>query len=473
MTRTLIKSASIVTMDPNLGELERGDLLIDGEKIAEVGRHLEAGDAQVLDGGHWIVIPGLVNAHIHTWEFQLRGIGSDWVGSRDYHANMHRGMATQYSARDVYVGNLLGALNQIHHGTTTIFDWCHILRDAEMTDAAIDALEESGLRALFGRGTNKPPEREGETPFYKIPFPRDEIHRLRSGRLASDDRLVTLAMAILGPDWGEYDVAVHDIRLAREYGLLNSAHSYGRKGKRVVEDGYARLARAGLLGPDHNIAHGNCFDEEELKIVLDAGCTITATCLTEALNYEQPAMIGRALKLGMTPSVGTDCDPYFNSSMLWVMRHAFQHQREHDNRALNAAGQWPAKTYHATRTRDALYWATMGGAKAMRMDHKIGSITPGKQADLTMFDTRGMNLFAILPGGDPVHAIVMNAEAADVDSVMVAGQFLKRGGTLSFPQARLARLRDEALQSRRHLMQDAGYRYAPFPNGPLPERYVV
>jgi 5-methylthioadenosine/S-adenosylhomocysteine deaminase len=473
MARTLIQNATVVTVDDALGDMPGADILIDDDKIVAVGRHLGAGDATVLDGSHWIVTPGLVNAHIHTWEFQLRGIGSDWVGSRDYHANMHRGMATHYTAHDVYVGNLLGALNQVHHGATTIFDWCHILRDADMTDAAIDGLEASGIRALFGRGTNKPPEREGETPFYKIPFPREEIHRLRTGRLASDDRLVTLAMAILGPDWGEYDVAVHDIRLAREYGLLNSAHTYGRKGKRKVEDGMPRLAREGLLGPDHNIAHGNCFDEEELKIVLDAGCTITATCLTEMLNYEQPAMIGRALKLGMTPSIGSDCDPYFNSSMLWVMRHAFQHQREHDNRALNAVGQWPAKTHHAMRTRDALYWATMGGAKALRLDAKIGSITPGKQADLTMFDTGGMNVFAVLPGGDPVHAVVMHAEAADVDAVMVAGRFLKRDGKLTCPEPRLRELRAQALQSRARLMRAAGYDYSPAPNGPLPERYVV
>jgi 5-methylthioadenosine/S-adenosylhomocysteine deaminase len=473
MARTLIRNATVVTVDPGLGDLPGADIMIDGDTIADVGRNLGAADATVVDGSNWIVTPGLVNAHIHTWEFQLRGIGSDWVGSRDYHANMHRGMATHYTARDVFVGNLMGSLNQIHHGATTIFDWCHILRDADMTDAAIDGLEESGIRAVFGRGTNKPPERPGETPFYRIPFPREEIHRLRTGRLSSDERLVTLAMAILGPDWGEYEVAVHDIRLAREYGLLNSAHTYGRKGKRKVEDGMPRLAREGLLGPDHNIAHGNCFDDEELKIVLDAGCTITATCLTEMLNYEQPAMIGRALKLGMTPSIGSDCDPYFGSSMLWVMRHAFQHQREHDNRALNATGQWPAKTHHATRTRDALYWATMGGAKALRLDRRIGSITPGKQADLTMFDTRGMNVFAILPGGDPVHAIVMNAEAADVDAVMVAGRFLKRDGKLVYPQSRLRELHAQVLESRSRLMQEADYVYAPFPQGPLPERYVV
>ena len=471
MALTLIKNATLVTMDPAIGDVEGGDVLIDGDRIAEVGRSLSAAGATVVDGRDRIVIPGLVNAHIHTWEYQLRGIGGDWVGIRDYFAHIHNNLATRYGARDVYLGNLLGALNQIRNGTTTILDWCHVVRDAQMTDAAIDGLEESGIRALFARGTAKPPAREGATPYQRLPFPREEIRRLRTGRLASDDRLVTLAMAILGPDWGEYDVAAHDIRLAREFGLLNSAHTYGRKGKRVVEDGMPRLAREGLLGPDHNIAHGNCFSEDELRIVLDAGCTITATCLTEMLNYEQPAMLGRLLKFGAMPSLGTDCDPYFNSSMLWVARHAFQHQREMDNRSLREAAKWPADQ-HATHTRDALYWATMGGAKAMRLDHKIGSITPGKQADLAMIDARSMNIFPALPGGDPAHAVLMYAETSDIESVMIAGRFLKRDGRLAFPADRLAKVSEELLESRLRMMKDGDYAYRTAAHGALPEHYV-
>ena len=472
MSRTLVKNAIIVSMDPKIGDLNGGDILIDGEKIVEVGRNISADNATVVDGSGHIVIPGLVNAHIHTWEFALRGIGGNWVGSRDYHANMHQGMATCYNARDVYLANLMGSLNQIHHGATTVMDWCHIVKDAEMTDAAIDGLDESGIRAMFARGTVKPPIKKDAVPYFKIPYPRAEIERLRKGRFASDDGRLSLAMAILGPDWGEYDVAVHDIRLARELGLINSAHSYGRKGKRVVEDGYPRLAKDGLLGPDHNIAHGNCFDEDELKIVLDAGCTITATCLTEMLNYEQPAMIGRMAKFGAMPSIGSDCDPYFNSSMLWVMRHAFQHQRELDNRSLYALGIWPAASQHSTQTHDALYWATMGGATALKLDHKIGSITPGKQADLTFFNTGGMNLFSSMPGGDPAHAIVLYAEAADIDHVMIAGRFAKRDGKLVFPADKLAKLRDEVLASRERLMHEAGYSYKRVEHGPQPERFA-
>lgn len=474
--RLLIRDACILSMDPAIGDFERGDILIEGGRIAAVGASLDAGvvtDAQVLDARDRIVIPGLVNAHIHTWEFQLRGIGADWVGSRDYHANMHKNLATRYEARDVYLGNLLGALNQLRGGTTTIVDWCHIVRDAEMTDAALDGLEATGIRAVFARGTVKPPERPGEIPYHQKPFPREEIRRLRTGRLASDERLVTLAMAILGPDWGEYDVAEHDIRLAREYGLIHSAHTYGRKGKRVVEDGYPRLAAAGLLGPDHNIGHGNCFDDEELKIVLDAGCTITATNLTEMLNYEQPAMLGRLVKHGATPSLGTDCDPYFNSSMLWVLRHAFLHQRELDNRSLRHQGAWPAKTQHSTLTRDALYWATMGGAKAFGLDHRIGSITPGKQADLAIIDTRGMNIFPALPGGNPAHIVVMYAETADIEHVLVGGHFAKRDGQLTFDAGQLARLNGELLASRERMFTQGAYRSAPVERGPQPERFVV
>ena len=473
MSRTLIKNAFVVTMDPKLGDIDGGDVLIEGDRIVEVGRNIEAADAQVVDGRDHIVMPGLVNAHIHTWEFPLRGIGSNWVSKRDYHANMHQNLATRYTARDVYAANLLGALNQVNCGATTLVDWCHIIRDAEMADAAIDGLEESGLRAVFMHGTVKPPIVEGKTPYYKIPFPRDLIHRLRTGRFASDDRLVTLAMAILGPDWGEYDVAVHDIRLAREYGLINSAHTYGRKGKRVVEDGMPRLAKEGLLGPDHNIAHGNCFDDEELKIVLDAGCTITATNLTEGLNYEYPAMLGRLVKHGATPSIGSDCDPYFNSSMLWVMRHAFQSQRELDNRSLHASGQYPAATQHSTHTRDALYWATMGGAKAMRLDHRIGSLTPGKQADLAMVDLTTMNTFLSMPGGDPAHAIVMYAEASDVDNVMVAGRWMKRDGKLVYPAEKLKRVRDELAEARARMMRESNYVYKPAERGPQPAKWAL
>ena len=460
-------------MDPEIGDFDCGDVLIQNSQIQYVGLDLKHPTARILDATNKILMPGFFNAHIHTWEYQLRGIGSDWVGSRDYHNHMHKNLATFYNANDVYLGNLLGSLNQLRNGTTTIVDWCHIVRNAEMTDAAIAGLDDSGIRAVFARGTVKPPEREGEIPFHKLPYPRDEIRRLRVGRFASDDQLLTLAMAILGPDWGEYEVAKHDILLAREYALINSAHTYGRVGSRVVEDGYPRLAAEGLLGPDHNIGHGNCFENDELKLVLDAGCTITATNLTEMLNYEKPAMLGRLVKHGALPSLGTDCDPYFNSSMLAVVRHAFLHQRELDNRSLFNLNQWPTKTQHSTLTRDALYWATMGGAKAFGLDRKIGSITPGKQADLILLDATSWNMFPGLPGGNPAHLVVMYAETSDIEMVMVSGKIVKNDGKLCFDNDRLRGLNSQLMESRMRMFKSGNFKATPVERGPQPDEFIL
>lgn len=459
---TLIHNGHVMTLDPALGDLEGGDVLIEGEHIAAVARSLPApAGCDIIDATGCIVMPGLVNAHTHTWQLGLRGIGSDWVSSRDYGKNIHSGMAKVYEPEDNYVANLLGALVQLNGGVTTLFDWCHNLRNPEMTDASIDGLEESGIRAVFGHGTSKPPPEPGETPHWEVPHPRDEIRRLRIGRLASDDRLVTLAMAILGPDDATFEVARENILMAREFGVVSSAHTWGRTGKRFTPDGMWRLAKEGLLGPDHNVSHGNNLEDNELHMILDHGCTISATPLTEMLNNDRVALLGRVAARGAMPSLGTDVDPYFNASMLAVTRHAFQHQREIDNRTLAAAGKWPSKTPHVTTTRKALQWTILGGAKALRLDGKIGTLTPGKKADLILVRFDGLTAFPALPGGDPAHVIVNYAEQSDVDTVLVGGQVRKRHGKLQFPESKMRELRERLVASRERIMRTASYRYTP------------
>ena len=458
MARTLIRNALLLTLDPRLGDIERGDLLVEDGRIAALGRLPDPGPvAEVIDADGRLVMPGFVNAHVHLWEFPLRGLGAYWISHRDYHGHVHRNLALRYAAADVQVANLMGALNQINGGTTTVLDWCHVVRDAEMTDAAIDGLAESGLRAVFARGTSKPPPDPAgrQPPWWEVHYPREEIARLRRGRLGNDRGRITLAMATLGPDLATWEVAREEVRIAREHGLLHSAHTWGRAGRRRVEDGYWRLAKEGLLGPDHNIAHGNGLGDEELAMLLDHGCSLTATCLAEMLNSERVAVPGRVARAGGLPSLGTDVCTYFNSSMLAELRRAFVMQREADNRALAAHGAWPS-TAHATRTRDAVTWATLGGAKALRLDHRIGTLTPGKEADLIMIDTRSMNVFPALPGGDACHIVALYAEPADIEAVMVGGQWLKRHGRLTFDAARLARLSEHLAATREALFERAG-----------------
>ncbi|MFO1269884.1 MAG: amidohydrolase family protein, partial [Steroidobacteraceae bacterium] len=151
----------------------------------------------------------------------------------------------------------------------------------------------------------------------------------------------------------------------------------------------------------------------------------------------------------------------------------FLHQRDLDNRSLHAQGDWPAKTQHSTLTRDAIHWATMGGAKAFRLDHKIGSITPGKQADLILIDGGSPNIFPALPGGNPAHTAVMYAETSDIRHVMVAGRFVKKDGELTFDKRRHAELNQQLLESRLRMFAEGKYRCEPVQQGPQPARWAL
>jgi cytosine/adenosine deaminase-related metal-dependent hydrolase len=397
----------------------------------------------------------------------LRGIGADWISKRDYHGTVHGNLAEHVTAQDVHAATLAGALNQINSGTTTVLDFCHVVRDEDMVDAALDAIHESGIRAVFARGTVKPPVRPGEAPHWTKPYPRDAIHRLRADKLTSDDALVTPAMAVLGTDIAPYEVAKKDAQLAREYDVLQTCHLWARPGQRRTPDGLTRLHADGLLGPDFNIAHGNCLPDTELQMLVDVGCSITSTSFAEMLNSVCPPVIGRVSTFGGMPSLGTDVCAYFNSSMLLETRNAFKHQREADNRALHERSAWPAE-YHWTRTREAFAWATTGGAKALRLDQRIGSIEPGKAADLIFVNARSLNIFPAARGGDPVHAVLMYAETADIDSVMINGRFVKRDGQLQFGSERLQRVLDDVSERRLALMARGDYRYKAFPRGATP-----
>ena len=240
--KILIKCGWLVTLYDKIGDHKDGELLFSGNKIEAAGKNLNAQADETIDATDKIVMPGLVNAHMHTWQTALRGIGAEWL-SADYFKTVHSNLATRYKPEDNYIANLMGALAQIDAGVTTLVDWCHNITGIELAERAVDGLIDSGIRAVFAHGTAKPPTAEGARPFTDIPHPRERIEALRKGRLAGDDGRVTLAMAILGPDWGSWEVVEHDIRMARELGLVSSSHTRRREDC-VVPDGYHRMAAA-------------------------------------------------------------------------------------------------------------------------------------------------------------------------------------------------------------------------------------
>jgi len=445
--KTLIKRASIISMDSEIGDIDGGDILIEGDLIAAVGQKVEAPDAVVFDARNMIAIPGLINAHLHTWETALRGIGGNWAGN-EYFKVVHAQLAPGYTPKDTYAGNLMGALSQLDAGTTTIFDWCHNNATPAHSDSAIDALFDSGIRALFGHGTVKPDPKAGEVHYSKIPHPTDEIKRLRKGRLSADDALVTLAMAILGPDYSNLDVTFHDFRLARNWDLLSSAHIWGTP-DRLVKEGYFLLNKEGLLGPDHNVVHGNYLGDEELRVIVGSGASITATPAVELQKHPVETMTGRVLTAGGKPSIGADIEIYAGGDMFHVMRFSLQAQRIFDNMRYAASDQNGEKKILPART--ALEWATIGNAHAMGLADRIGSITPGKQADLVLIRANDINIY---PPNDPVQAVVLHAGRENVDTIFVAGRKVKAGGTLVYPSVELEQLKENIADSAYRLLKE-------------------
>ena len=419
-----IRNARILSLDPEVGDLAKGDIVVEGGTIARIGRRLRAPGAREIDASGMIAMPGFVNAHLHTWQTGIRGIAGNW-SIREYLETMHARIAPRYTPDDTYIANLVGALNQIACGATTIFDWCHNNATPAHSDAAIDGLEESGIRAVFGHGSPKPDAGEGAQPYTHIPHPRGEIERLRKGRLSSDDARVTLAMAALGPDFSTYEVTEHDFRLAREYGLLISAHTWGAP-TRLNRNGYRRLAKKDLLGPDHNLVHGNFLGDAELKLLVDRGVSITVTPEVELQMSHGTPLTGRLRALGARPSLGVDVESNISGDMFTVMRMALQTQRAIDNKATVKSNGTPEP---AITPREALEWATIEGARALGLDKRIGSLAPGKASDLILIDGSGINLF---PVNDPVESVVFQANPSNVDTVVIGGRFLKRGGRLRY-----------------------------------------
>lgn len=442
MRRTLIRSATVISMDDAIGDLATGDVLVEGSRIADVRSSIEvAADVEIIDGTGRIVIPGLINAHMHTWQTGLRGFAANWT-LLEYFRRMHAGLATVFRPDDIYIATLVGALNQINHGVTTLVDWCHNNPTPDHTDAAVRGLVESGIRAAFFHGSPKPEPKPGEPHFSEVPHPRREIERLLAGPLANRDGLVTLGLAILGPHYSTLDVAMHDFRLARELNLIASMHQGGGPAK--TPGGWEQLIEAGLVGAGVNIVHGNDLPDDLLDRLVDLGVSFSITPENEMIQGHGFPITGRLLKRGVRPTIGVDLESVLAGDLLSAARIALSMQRALDNaESRQASGTIPATT--TIPVREALRWITTEGARMLGRAHQIGSLTPGKLADLVIIDASGLDL---VPVHDPVATVVMQTGLANIEAVMIGGAWKKRNG----------RLLVDGLEAKKQLLVQSGQR---------------
>jgi len=416
----LLKNGCVLTMDPAIGDFKKADVLIEGRKIAAIQPNLEVTDCEIIDAADMIVMPGFVDTHRHTWEALVRNVGADW-SLVVYLQNIYYGtFGSKLRPSDAYAANLLGALEALDAGVTTILDWSMIY-SPDHTDEFIRGLQVSGIRAVFALGLS------GDGEYWnresKLTHP-DDARRVKTQYFSSDDQLLTMGLAIRGPEFSHWEAAVHDIRLAREVDALCSMHlGFGTWGPddRSIE----RLHKAGLLGPDLNFVHANTIGYDEYKMIADSGGSVSVTPEIELMMGHGYPATGLILENGGTPTLGIDVVTSTAGDMFAQMKFMLQAERSRINEKTLAGKNMPVELNLSAR--QVLEFATTAGANALHLGHKVGSLTPGKEADIIMIRTTDLNMF---PVNDPVGAVVQFANASNVDTVFVAGNPVKRNGKL-------------------------------------------
>ena len=385
----------------------------------------------MIDASNAIVMPGFVDTHRHMWQGFLRNVLPD--GSlEDYRNVMQRKFGATMTPDDVYAADLVSALGAIDSGVTCVLDWSHIGTSPAHTDACIKGLQDSGVRAVFAYGAGQNETcRVMEIATAKYP---GDIARLRKQYFSSDNQLVTLYLAALG---GTPEATLSQFKTARDVGARISIHvGVGEFGRNALLE---KLHAAGGLKDDTTYIHCCTLNDTEWKLMRDTGGTVSIAGYVETLMGHGNPPTQKAIDLGIRPSLSVDVETSVPNDFFTQMRTIFSLQKNEVWARRLAGDKNPPKFL---TVREVLEFATIEGARANGLDKKIGSLTPGKEADIIMLRTDRLN---VMPMNNAVGAVVTSMTAAHVDTVLIAGKVVKRNGQLvGVDMKRIARLTREA-----------------------------
>ena len=420
--RTLIRNGHILTMDRQLGDFPAGDILVEDGEIVAVGPGLGEIDAEIVDATGHLVMPGLIDTHRHTWQSLVRGICGDWTLA-DYYFGVRLGISPQYTADDVRLGNYYGAVDALNAGVTTLLDFSHCNNTPDHSDAAVNGLQDAAIRAAFCYGFF---ESSPEAPR----FGGDHSARVRDYHRIADtyfgsDGLLTLGVALsemFGQPWEE---TVAELSAARERNALLVNHA-GTVFGSVLTTGIKEMDALGLLGPDMVHVHCTVFDEQEWEILARSGGKVSISVETEMnMGFGRP-VFEQCRKHGLAPTMSADVITLVSGDLWHEMRFGLTCARADLADIDNAKGIMPTTIGYTAR--DAVQWSTVNAAEAMGLGDRVGSLTPGKRADLMLVG--GPNIEQH-PRIDPYGTLVFQTTVADVRTVMVDGNIVKRDGVLT------------------------------------------
>ncbi len=404
----VIRNAIVLTMDPSLGDLDRGDLHVRDGAIVAVGRDLAAPGATAIDARNMIALPGLIDTHNHIWNSTCRNIVREGPDKGYFPTVLALGK--EYTPEDTYRGVRLGCAELLYCGVTTVNDWAHNIRSPAHADADLRALKDTGIRARFSYGTWQGGPPPGQT------MDIADLERLqREWSSHASEGLLTLGMASrsvnASPRGAAALPAIHqDWEAARRLKLPITLHTGG---KGVLE----LLEKEGLLGPDVQLINTSAWDDADRARIVKSGSHVSITPHSEMrYSYALPQFL-ELLKLGLKVSLSVDTAPVAGTNDLFSAMRLMM-----DTQFVRA------KDPMSVSARQVLEMATINGAWDLGIADKVGSLTPGKRADVILVRTNALNM---APLGDPVTAIVRSAQPHNVDTVLVDGRILKRDGRLT------------------------------------------
>jgi 5-methylthioadenosine/S-adenosylhomocysteine deaminase len=428
----LFKGGVVLTLDPMLRDLPCGDVLVHGDRIIAVGSDLQAGGARTIDASGAIVLPGFVNAHQHAWLGLVRGLMPNVDKLDDYFTAIPFALGRYYRPQEMYNSTMLTSLSCLDAGITSILDASHNSLSPTHTDAAINAFATAGIRALHMVG--KP---VGASPVH---WPRD-IERLQESEAVAGQDLAKLGLFANVNDAEHWAVARKlDLRILTEFG------GWGGGASPLPE-----LQKKGLLGPDNVFNHCCLLSEAEWQILAETGVNVTVNPRSDALfGFEAGGFpYSTAIEHGIRPALGIDIDTAQTGDMFGEMRAAFYQQRSiAQTRRAGGDASAPAPV----TVREILEASTIAGARVLGLEDKVGSLTPGKQADIIMVRADGIGVF---PSHNAIGNVVHMVGRSDVRTVMVAGRIVKHEGVLVGVD--LAAIRRATEESREHIFRMAEY----------------
>jgi cytosine/adenosine deaminase-related metal-dependent hydrolase len=405
----LLRNAYVVTMDPALGDVAGGDVHIRNGEVVAVGKGIKAPGASVIDAQRMIVLPGLIETHWHMWNTLMRSFAGE-KAEQGYFPTA-AALGAVMTPDDMYHGTRLGAAEALYSGITTVHDYCHNVRSRAHAESDIRALQDTGIRARWSYGW---PQGFPDTETVNLQDLRD-LHR--GWQALSNEGLISLGFAWRGMFRNSplpQKVYRTEFDAARELGIPMSAHiGSSEQAKGQIE----AHAKENLLGKDVQLIHAVSASAAEVEMVAKAGASVSVSPGTELrIGYgvaKVSEFLDAGVRVGMsvdTTALSGDANPFDIMKMIRNNENA----RGHSEFKLSA--------------KRVLELGTIEGARSLGIDDRVGSLKPGKRADVIMISTDSINLGVFT---DPAHMVVEAVQPGNVDTVIVDGRVLKRAGKLT------------------------------------------